>query len=725
VESRLSHFRLLKAQKELANGALVSKQTASEKLASIHRAEEMKQKNVEKLMKDFNTLYKEGKYLEAESLAMRAMELDPDNGVASAAVFMARRQRAVTEYQGIKDRRAEFARKGLNDADDPGSVGALDKGVEYDNDRWKVAKNRKGYEPFTLGRPSEKEKAIERQLSAPISISFDNTPLKQVLDELRDYHGINIVDDKQALQEAGVSLESPISIKLDRISLRSALNLILHQVRLTHVIKDEVLMITTEEHARGKLKTVTHSVADLVIPVEDFANVRDPGPQAQPQNPVPNPSPTPVTGSQSMVSGTSVGTPTGGALSSTNGGVTVTKRGPSATTEAELIKLITSTIQPKTWSEMGGPGTIDYFPLTMSLVINQTSDIQEQITDLLAALRRLQDQEVSVEVRFITVAEDFFERIGVNFNMNIVTKNSRFEPMLQTNSFAFDNTNFINKFDPGRFLAGMTPAGTLTPTLDIPINQNSFFQTVPNFGGYNASGLTMGLAFLSEIQVFLFLEAAQGDTRTNVMQAPKLTLFNGQTSTITVTHAQNLVTGVTLAQLTGGQFAILPSITSNPFNSTTLTIQAVISADRRYVRMSLTPTITNLLPGPGGTIATFPIVVPIFTSIEGNQSGQPVLLTQFVQTPNIATVAIRTTVAVPDGGTVLLGGLKALSEARSEYGPPLLSKVPYINRLFKNVGYGRSTESLLIMVTPRIIIQGEEEERQTGFTTPQTGGPGL
>src|SRR5262249_61807565 len=138
-------------------------------------------------------------------------------------------------------------------------------------------------------------------------------------------------------------------------------------------------------------------------------------------------------------------------------------------------------------------------PRTMSLVINQIADIQEQITDLLAALRRLQDQEVSVEVRFITVAEDFFERIGVNFNMNIVERNARFQPMLQTNSFSFDNANFINAFQPGRFLAGITPAGTLTPSLDIPVRQSSFFQTIPSFGGYNASGLTLGLAFLSDL----------------------------------------------------------------------------------------------------------------------------------------------------------------------------------------------------------------------------------
>ncbi len=40
---------------------------------------------------------------------------------------------------------------------------------------------------------------------------------------------------------------------------------------------------------------------------------------------------------------------------------------------------------------------------------------------------------------------------------------------------------------------------------------------------------------------------------------------------------------------------------------------------------------------------------------------------------------------------------------------PILSKMPYINRLFKNVGIGRETQSLMMMVTPRIIIQEEEE----------------
>jgi general secretion pathway protein D len=85
------------------------------------------------------------------------------------------------------------------------------------------------------------------------------------------------------------------------------------------------------------------------------------------------------------------------------------------------------------------------------------------------------------------------------------------------------------------------------------------------------------------------------------------------------------------------------------------------------------------------------------------------------------TLSITTTVTIPDGGTVVLGGLKRMSEGRNEFGSPVLSKIPPINRLSKNVGYGREVESILIMVTPRIIINEEEEVRQTGVVT---GGPG-
>ncbi|HMC12594.1 MAG TPA: hypothetical protein VKH44_14945, partial [Pirellulaceae bacterium] len=89
-----------------------------------------------------------------------------------------------------------------------------------------------------------------------------------------------------------------------------------------------------------------------------------------------------------------------------------------------------------------------------------------------------------------------------------------------------------------------------------------------------------------------------------------------------------------------------------------------------------------------------------------------------VQLPTFAFTTVTTTVSVPDGGTVLLGGIKRLREGRTERGIPVLNKLPYISRLFKNVGIGREAQSLMMMVTPRIIIQ-EEEEQKLGIEVPE------
>src|SRR5947207_2262404 len=92
---------------------------------------------------------------------------------------------------------------------------------------------------------------------------------------------------------------------------------------------------------KGTLVTTTFAVADLVIPLD-----------RQPQRIVLGP-----TKAEMVAPAKPSTTP--------------------ATREDLLIKLIVDTIQPQSWSERGGPGTVEYFPLTMSLVINQTPDVQD------------------------------------------------------------------------------------------------------------------------------------------------------------------------------------------------------------------------------------------------------------------------------------------------------------------------------------------------------------
>jgi type II secretory pathway component GspD/PulD (secretin) len=737
IEDRLQKLRTLKSQREFERDQVAHGASRHDVQNRMYKMEQQKKEKVAQLMKQYNTLYQEGKYPEAEMMAQKALELDPDNVAAAAGVQVARLRNGDHINKTLSREKADFFDAAMDDAHHFGP-NVVQKIMHVDPEFAKRARKRKGLEFINSSLKNQREQAIERRLSAPISLNFKDTPLSQVIEDLHDMSGVNVVPDKAALEEAGIGLESQLTLKLENVSMKSALNVLLQQVHLTYVIKDEVLQITTEDNAKGKLKRVTYPVADLVVPVENHvlpnsSNMNYILDQHLATN-MPNggTGPMPYVSPLGMGGGAPVSTPSNGTMSTsasypTYPGLTppapTPQRAPGQTIEDLLIKLITSTISPNSWSDVGGQGTIQYFPLGLALVINQTTDIQEQIQDLLAALRKLQDLEVAIEMRLISVSESFFERIGLDFNVNIVNSNRKYDNNLLTGQF--QPFGFINKFTPSQFTAGITPAGTFTQDLGIPLKDNSFALTTPPFGNYPGlvtgdGGLSLGLAFLSDIQVYMFMEAAQGDRRFNLMQAPKLTMFNGQSATLNVSDVQFFLTSVMPDRTDRGEIFFRPMNTPFPFG-VSLNVQPVISADRRFVRMSLNPFLTNLT---NASVPVIPIQIPVDQVFEGGVIGpnQQRLFQIFLQQPTLNTITLATTVSVPDGGTVLLGGLKTLVEGRTEYGPPILSKIPYINRLFKNVGYGREAQSLLIMVTPRIIINAEEQERQVGADVPEIPG---
>jgi hypothetical protein len=65
---------------------------------------------------------------------------------------------------------------------------------------------------------------------------------------------------------------------------------------------------------------------------------------------------------------------------------------------------------------------------------------------------------------------------------------------------------------------------------------------------------------------------------------------------------------------------------------------------------------------------------------------------------------------VPGGCSVVLPSWSAQRLTRQEFGPPVLSEIPYVNRLFKNVGYARKSERVFLIVTPRVIVDQDAAE---------------
>lgn len=719
------------------------------------------QEKVALLVDQFNKLMEEHRYAEAEVIAKQAREVAPDEPVVKQLGLAAKMIIRTQEVDAIRDAKEEGFYRATTNVD----IAA----VPFDDYKpyqfgpvkeWeKLTLDRREWERRNARQRSEKELEIEQKLKTPISLRFQEMPLSQVVEELGKLAQVNMYLDSRGLAEEAVNTDTPVTIELSQeISLKSALNLILEPLHLSYVIKDEVLRITSENLRDGEIYPVTYNVADLVTPIPNFAPngyMGLSGALRDAQSSIPmyggmggGDSPLQVIASNGGSTGNAmlsndllaqVTSASSAAVSAANG-APAPGYGPGGLGGANLadyqslIELITSTIAPTTWDDVGGPGSIQEFRGNLSLVISQTQEVHEEIADLLTQLRRLQDLQVTIEVRFITLNDNFFERIGVNFDFNIPTYaqkpfqlfgNEVSDPVVPNgsagqawnqNSGPVDNVAQRDLRSNQSVTVGLNSLGQYASNLDIPFVNGSFASTTPQFGGYSASNTaSIGFAILSNIETYFMIEAAQGDQRSNVLQAPKVTLFNGQQAIVMDTTQTPFV--ISVIPVVGAFAAAQQPVIIVLNEGTALSVQAVVSNDRRFVRMTLVPFFSTIT-----AVNTFTFAGSSSTTTDNSSTGPSDNTTArnsqtttssegtTVQLPSFAFVTVSTTVSVPDGGTVLLGGVKRLSEGRNEFGVPLLSKIPYLSRLFRNVGIGRETQSLLMMVTPRIIIQEEEEQ---------------
>jgi len=108
------------------------------------------------------------------------------------------------------------------------------------------------------------EQKVLAALDSPTTLEFIETPLQDVVDFLKDVHGIEIQVDTRALDDVGIGCDTPITRNLRGITLRSAMNLILKELALTFVVAEEVLLITTPEFTEHYLRTRVYRVESLI-----------------------------------------------------------------------------------------------------------------------------------------------------------------------------------------------------------------------------------------------------------------------------------------------------------------------------------------------------------------------------------------------------------------------------------------------------------------------------
>ena len=126
------------------------------------------------------------------------------------------------------------------------------------------------------------------------------------------------------------------------------------------------------------------------------------------------------------------------------------------------------------------------------------------------------------------------------------------------------------------------------------------------------------------------------------------------------------------------------------------TLQPTLDSDGVTVRLAVQMRFSELT----GPVPLIPVQVPV-----PQANGQAQFLQVWLQQPAVERMALEHTFKIPDRHTQVACVGRVLKEARSETNVPVLAKVPYVSRLFRNVGYGRETQCLLVFLTPRVVSQ--------------------
>jgi general secretion pathway protein D len=344
---------------------------------------------------------------------------------------------------------------------------------------------------------------------------------------------------------------------------------------------------------------------------------------------------------------------------------------------AALVQLIQDSIDRESWYEAGGDATITiYTPDNPTkLIVYQTLENHKEIQKQLDDLRRLLTEQIAIEARFLILSENFLEEIGINLNFPVINVGGKFGVISLTQNS----------------LAGVAPTasdieGSLAGAVGATIT-----------GGYGS--------YLDDLQATFLIQATQAHTDSKVLNAPRITVLNGESATVIVQKELGYISNWTINQTTaaGAAGAGIVSTQWLPTVGTTwpgvvLNVTPTISSDRKYVIMRITTSYAELKEMTNFT----------FGQVAGAGNNVQNLV---IQVPTMESAIAQTRVSIPDRRTLLIGGQKISAQAEKEQGVPVLSKIPVIGRLFENRSKIKDAKILLILIKPTIIIQHEFEEQ--------------
>lgn len=679
-------------------------------------AEERNRERDEKInanLERVHALQQELKYEEALEVVDSILFLDPTNPAGLLLRDIIQDTLIYRENLGYqREKSLSYARESLDAQEAMIAPNSL---IGYPDD-WPAISFRRG-DVLEFAESDANRRVLSTMRETRMPIEFNDNAFEDVIAFIGSTTGIDIDVDWASLADIGVDPDSPVALTLKNVQIDVLLDRVLAKVSdptlpAGWAIQDGILTIASDEVLRLNTVLETYDIRDLIFVVPDFDNA-------------------PEFDLQSAVQAASGGGGGGGQSPFSGGSQDVQNLPTRDDRVTAIVDLIQANVDPDGWTAIGGD-TSSITELNGNFIITTTPKNHRAIIGLLNKLREQRAVQINVETRFLSVDQNFFEQIGFDLDVYFNAKGNEFEALREFDPSLLPSNFFDSE---GNFLPNVSGGGNIGVDTDGDGIADTFEPIVqPNLGpGHNSNwsiiraaqdsfGLTNSLAsassfasqiiglnpalgvtgrFLDDVQVDFLVEATQADQRSVVLTAPRLTFTNGQRSYIAVSTTTTFISDLTpVVGSSAGAFD--PTISTIP-TGVVIDVQGVASADRRYVTLTVQTTQSRLsfgnerqvsgAAGGGGTVG-------------GNAAN----FVGTVQIPIVDATELRTTVTIPDQGTVLLGGQRVVEEIQVETGVPVLSKIPILSRFFSNRVDSKTDKTLLVLLKPTILIQNEEEE---------------
>jgi general secretion pathway protein D len=277
--------------------------------------------------------------------------------------------------------------------------------------------------------------------------------------------------------------------------------------------------------------------------------------------------------------------------------------------------------------------------ISNSLIIAANKTRYAEVVELIRSLDRRQDQ-VLIETALVELSSNDFIDIGVELGL----------------------ANLPGADETGGF--GVTSFGL--STLEDLDDDGVFDSRVP----IQADGITAGIIDGDDFSLPFLLRLLRQRTNANVLSVPSILVNNNGEAEITI---KDEVPFTQVTAFGGGGGQTQENFQGYQEAGITLNISPSISASR-YLRLGVELEVSNFV---------------------GDQIGN-------VPPPRV-TRTLKTTVNVPDGDTMVIGGVITSNQSQTRRSTPWLGDLPVIGALFRRDADTEDRRTLYFFVTPHIL----------------------